>query len=666
MANYFATYQGTFNNRLNNEVVVTIARKDIPVDVDDIIQVRIVDVIIDYPNGDESKYQSIISQVAKISIYSGIEDSFTNETFLTDYYDEWKVTITCDTLKVFEGFVEPSGRGYFLKDRPFIVEIDCSDGLGLLKNVPLSNRIGNNFSGNSNLMAYIVGALAKTNHELNIRTYCNLFNDDMIDRSTAEDADMFWQVDVSHRTFLESPNQYMNCYEALEKILEGFSLFYWNGRWVISYRPDLINESGANCYWTEYDYTGQTIDAGQDTNSATHISRNRIIYSTQANQLVSYQPAVRQVRTNYNYEIPPELINNDKILQLGNFIAPVLGYELVGWTQVQGDPTVRANYGGTKRAYVKVENDIYNREIQRYFVVEYDGAVTGQLRHHIVHSNSDFYVYQGDKINITITARFTGTALAINHSKVALFIGGDPAVQSNWYTLNSNTGLWTNNDDVAFGDASLDFSDSSVSDIVIPFDGKLFIFLGAVGGSGITATHYKYPRIEYTPYLAGSEVEVKGDYWLTSQDQNIKDVIVDTVYVSDTIRKLFKGAFFKTGTEDLMNPTWYRYGVSESRSYKALLSIGKYQHYKRRFKKIAGSFKGLLQSPENNQLDFSPLSFHKHFIFTDDSKSKRYVLVPPLKIDYREGTFEGIFIECYKDSDDAVNNWDVHKFAYIF
>jgi hypothetical protein len=92
--------------------------------------------------GSERKDDTLLSHKATLRFFSDINDTVTNETFLTDYYDTWKVICYIGGFKVFQGFIEPSEGGYSFKSRPYEIEITCTDGIGLLKNIPLSDVTG--------------------------------------------------------------------------------------------------------------------------------------------------------------------------------------------------------------------------------------------------------------------------------------------------------------------------------------------------------------------------------------------------------------------------------------------------------------------------------------------------------------------------------------------
>lgn len=674
---YGLKYQGSFNNYNSNEIIINISKKDyLAPDVDDIEQLKIISCDVSYPNGEESKYGALISARATVSFYAGMDSFLTNETFLTDFYDEYKVQIICDGINVFEGFVEPSEGGYPLKDRPYIVEISCTDGLGLLKNIPLTDVNENNFNNRAKLIEYIAGALDKTNLELPIRTYCNIFNTSMSDRSLNDSNDMFNQTKVHHRTFLKNVNEFVSCYEALEIILaEAFTLHYWKGYWTINYVGELTSTSGR--YYTNYSKEGVLINGGQDNSNQINVGKNHLIHPVNFNQLISYQVPVKSVKTIYEYDVPEDLVNNEKLQRLGSFVTLMNAYNIVGWGQFYDHPYQEKSISN-KTPTIKIISNPYGYEMDRYYILPADSAANlGPISNYIRNLNDDCFVEAGDRIRITFDYKFLSNPP--NNQRYQIFqlrllrSGFAPTSTSGWRLLTYQ-GIWqSNQQNYTFAaerfnnEEFTEWQAAIIEETTIPFSGSLYLALGTGYIGQPNEIHIKNIKVEYISLAKGDNTNrLKGDYWLTSQDKNIKDTIEDTVKLSDATRRILKGALWNNDGVTLTNPTWYRYGKSESKHYKELINIAKYQHYRRRFKKISGTFKGILASPENYQADFSPLSFHKHFSFPDDLPGKRYVLVPPLKIDYVKSTFEGIFIECWGGDEDPAINWNTHNFNYIF
>lgn len=673
---YFVNYRSTFHNRLNNEIVITISKQDPSLTDDDVVELDCTKFSCEY-QGDETKYNSILGLRADISFWVRPSSPISAETFLTDYYDTWKVKITCDSLVVFVGFIEPSEGGFLLQDKPYEVNIICTDGLGLLKNVPLSDSNDIAFNNRNLLKSYVQGALAKTNLDLNLRIYCSIYEESMSDRGDGMQHEMFNQTNVHHRTFLKSVNEFLDCYTALEYILgQAFMLYQWNGRWVIQYIPEMQGSEGPKNYWTEYLPNGFAINYNQDLGDPISVGKNKFVEPILKNHRVSYQFPIRSVRTNYKYEVPDNLVNNEKLQEVGSFITPLNAYNIVGWGQYHKFPHTEEDLNNVTPR-IKIDVNPYGYELDRYYVLPPDPAAANPptLRNYIRNLNSDFFVEAGDKIRISVDYRLLANQnTELRFLDFRLLRSGQPPTNSNsWRVLDVNS-VWrsgTNGSPVGYvnnipGTLNLnEWQTFSIEEVTVPFAGNMYICLAAGGVIGGNEIHFKNIKIEYLSLAKGDRTNVlSGDYWLTEQTQNIKDSIEDTIKLSDATRRILKGALWKADGVNLTNPTWYRYGKSESLDFKELVNYGKYRHYHRRFKRISGTFRGVKCVSENNQLEFYPHCFHKHYLFVDDISTKFYMLAAPLTIDYVNGTIEATFIEAMNRDDDV--NGDVHKFAYIF
>lgn len=678
---YFLTYQGEFINSRSNTMRIEIYRKDIdpgtPVTFDN---KEMTGVKVSYPNSEESKYSTIISAQADISLRVRILSTITPETFLTDLYDEWKVIIYCDTTIVFAGFIEPSEGGYLMKDSPLDIEIKCTDGLGLLKNIQLTNYLGTSLTGTvQTLLDYLAGALAKTNLDLNIKIFCSIYESSFSDRSVSTLFDMFNQAKTDYRTFMKSPTEFVDCYEALNIMLTGgFSLFQSGGKWIVSYRPEMQGTIGPTNYFSEYRYDTSTVTSGQDLSTQINIGSAQQQHPINLDQIISYQVPMVSVKDTFPYNVWDEIPKNNKF-DRGALNLPLSG---VGYSAFDIDDwlhgvnvatgTLPAVGAATGNAYRKSSFNIFGIETSREILI-------------VTPANSDqdwlqsegIPVQQGDKISIALDHK-TDYSSTGNHIAFYVYIqttSGSPAK----YALQED-GTWSSTFGGVIhfytgGEDTNTYLSYNIDSDFLPQDGTLYI---AFHNAQTTASIYYYKNFSFTysPYIAGSLLQVKGDYWITTQAQNIKDKIEEEMRLSDSLKKIFKGALLRVDGTTLTTPTWYRFGITEERHYKELLNLGKYRHYYRRYRKITGTFRGVKCYSENDFLTFYPLCFHKHFKFINNSATKLYVLAPPVSIDYKEGKFTGTFIECFDTAGalgtvpetytDSEQNGDTHEYKYIF
>ena len=639
----------------------------------------------EYVNGDQDKFNPIIIGsrcVIQVRAKHDSADALNNETFYANAYDEWKVLAYVDSIPVFAGFITMDVEPYVLKDKPYNIVITATDGLGLLKNVPLTDVSGVDFVGRNTLLEYICGALKKTNIDLNVRVCLNWYNAGQDDRYDVGSPDMLTQTTLHHRSLLEDVNGFYDCYTALERLLGKWGvLFQWKGRWVISNRAELMGSGGPDQYYTEYDSNGTSPVAVFDLTGVQHVDKDLNIAPVNLDQLVSYQAPVKSVKTVYNYEIPENLVNNERLQTLGSFLSPLSGsgysaWNLVGWSHWTGQPQTglgTSEAASSQTAYIKKEFDVYNTETDRYYVVPIDvTAPATQLQNYIRNDNDDFWVDAGDKISPSITFRTLSDESTTDLYLAAIIIlkdGFSGSSSGHWYSLD-NSGSWTNTPNSVFGQYNItadttEWTTVSIAETTIPASGTMYLLLGR--GNMVVAgnqAHFKDIQFNYVPYVKGSRLAVKGDYWLTSQNTNIKDVIEDEVFISDAPKRILKGALWNEAGTALTNPDWYKLNETENRHFKELINLGRYRQQYVRQRRVEGTFKGTMMQPSSDPTNPIPLGFHRQFYITNLDNA--YVLVPPLEIDYVRGIFRGTLMACFTSSTDLVTEGDTHTFNYIF
>jgi hypothetical protein len=672
---YYNKYTAQYYNQIGQFVEVQFWNTTFS---DTIKNLPLVSFKMEYANGNQDKFDPVIIGCRCIIVVRAKHDSadeLNNETFYANAYDDWKVLAYVDGIQIFAGFITMDVEPYVLKDKPYNIVITATDGLGLLKNTALSDVSGVDFVGRNTLLEYICGALKKTNLDLNVRVCLNWYNAGQDDRYDVGSPDMLTQTTIHHRSMLEDVNGFYDCYTALERILGKWAVLYqWKGRWVISNRAELMY---GDQWFTEYDSNGTTPVATWDLTGYQRVEKDINISPVNLDQLVSYQTPVKSVKTVYRYEIPENLFNNQRQQLLGAFIAPLSGsgysaYELVGWGQYSGDPNGLSVYAGTKNAYLRTEFNTYDVETDRYYVVEADTAIATALGHEIRNDNDDFWVDAGDKMTIAITARLLTDQAGsdpIFLGRVAILKDGTSGSSAaDWYTLNPG-GDWVNNPFANFAQTNetgnqTEWVTYSTECDFFPANGTLYLFLGSGGVDNLNEAHFKDIEINYTPYVKGSRLSVKGDYWLTTQNTNIKDVIEEDVFISDAPKRILKGALWNAAGTALTNPDWYYLNNTENRHFKELVNLGRYRSQYVRQRRVEGTFKGTMMQPSSDPTNPIPLAFHKQFYITNLDNA--YCLVPPLEIDFVKGLFRGTLMACFVSSTDLVTEGDTHTFNYIF
>jgi hypothetical protein len=181
---------------------------------------------------------------------------------------------------------------------------------------------------------------------------------------------------------------------------------------------------------------------------------------------------------------------------------------------------------------------------------------------------------------------------------------------------------------------------------------------------------YRNFNLEYQPFVAGGYIQVKGDYWVRTQTATFPDVIDEEVFISDSPKRILKGALLFNN--QLTDPAWYRHGpvsdpnvLSETRHFKELLNIGRFNHSYRRMYAIEGDLNGLNWSPENDSGNKKPIGFYQKYREVDMTNVRDFVLVPPLTMDIGKGQIKANLVEVYNSSADGTQAGTA-EFKYIF
>lgn len=675
---YELQYKLPFKNQLGESIEILFSQKDGPVVEPEVLKGEFPALALEY-NGESSKYDCILSLSATINILATVGSGIDNLTFTQSTYEEWIVTATQDGTFIFQGFLIPENGGIRLKDKPYTITVKATDGLGLLKNFPLTDVVGNPFVGRNSLISIISGALQKNLLSLQVRVYCNIYESSMSDRAVAIHHDMTNQAKLHHRTFLKDDGEFVSCYEALEIILKGhFRLYYDAGLWVIYRIPEYAWVT--NVHYTDYDGGVPQFGYEEDTTPVL-VGINRQLRLVTADAIISNEIAIKTAKHTYEYIIPTDLVNNQKLTKLGDVIAPLGGigyaaYELVGWTQKSGTLAGAGMFPVTAvNAYIKTETNIYGVETDRYYVVEHDPATSAYpLDNFIINDNDDFFVEKGDHLGVSVETRMKNGQSPPPDTHECLLVailkdGAGGGSISDWYTLNPN-GHWATNGanmnrDISGSIDETEWETISVdSEGVIPFGGRVFIWLGTGGVDNSNEAHFRNLTLNYLPSVRGSLATVKGDYWTRSQTDLFIDTREEEVFISDAPKRIIKGGLWEETGEVLTTPTWYRYGTTEQRHYKELVNMGFFAHHYRRYLSIEGTVKGLKADNGTTQV---PLSLSKRYYFEDDAAIQRnFILVPPLTMDVARGWFKGKFIEVYRDDDDVNEAGDSSLFNYTF
>jgi hypothetical protein len=657
----------------------------------------------------QTKYECIIVRELLLSLETREGQSLTWETFITAEHDEWKIDVLVDSQYYFQGFITPDEGNAPFQDKPYAVTFRATNGLALLKGQALSDVNGDEFTGNHSLIEYISGAAKKLGLDLPIRIYCGYFHLSMLNKGNDLNWDMFQQAKLNYRTFQKSPTAFVSCYEGLKIILDKFcTIEYWKGMLVISaigekqYNP---NPDGR--YYVDYDSEGAVTGSGIDTDNYGRIGKQMDIYPINETQQIYSRFAVKSVRSNYDYEPWPELPKNNKFergIEFDDGDQPdtydqdddgdnseIIGtfhlFDIPDWATGSfsfSAPEYAAlpNFVTTNPddVYRKTVKSLYGVELYREIYIEH-GAASGErwLR------SEGIPVRIGDKFSLSFDWRFEAAISALDPAICSIYIISNSGLI---YALRQDIGMpndtpnWEEMSspliEHLYGDKmSAELTEFSSFSLTVdkfpsvPIEGTMYIaFVHALFTSPVNKMIIRSFEFEYFPYIANGYLEVKGDYWFRNQTANFPDVSEEDVRISDAPTKILKGALLFN--DQLTDPAWYRHGpvsepniLDETRHFKELLNIARFNHSYRRMYAIEGDFNGLNWSPENDAGNKRPIGFYTKFREVDMTSVRDFVLVPPLTMDISKAQIKANLVEVYNSSADGTQA-GTSEFKYIF
>jgi hypothetical protein len=502
-------------------------------------------------NSGEDKFTPIRGHKATIQFHS--TDTVNLLTFLQGDDNRFLVDayVVSTNKRIFKGFVVQDDISQPFLPHPNVVTLTAGDGLGLLKNEPLTDSDGDVPGGHYTIIEYISWCLEKTGLELPIHVINNL----------KEESD---QTKIMYRTCYEWAKSFeaeigsrIDCYRVLEHILgESCYLTQYDGAWWIV-RIDEIGTDAVKV--NRFTYAGVWVEE-YTLNTDQFIGTGKAMYWINEDATVQPERAHKQVKETYNYEYPRELINNINY-ERGTLIATdtVVGeedYDTESRYALNDFIAWRRYSDKSSQSAAAIDTYIVRRfkngyEKDRF--IEITPPTSSASPWHHIESIEGTPMMAKDKFTFSVDFRFdadiTGTGgvtFDIGHIRLEGVDGSIWTVDQNgyWFLAPTRRELGTAwaREDVK----ETDWQSYSVEVKPLPVDGEVFFALYSgqltAADGGFQTVHYANIDLEYVPYINGGYRDYKGQYHKVSQGIASKAVRDEEVGMSDSPRPLFKGA----------------------------------------------------------------------------------------------------------------------------
>lgn len=534
---------------------------------------------IEYPNAEFDKLTGIRESKVKLSILGGDELGITASDFLTTSDNQYKIKIYIDNTLEWIGWMDNDQLSEPFKDTLYEIVLSATDGISLLKNIPLVNLSDEQIWGIDRVKNFINFCFDKTELGLNWWSFINMYPVlesggslfDVDQRGVNADFDAFYYANITSFTFLTGPRTFEDCYTVLSKIMEAFccTLFQARGKWYIIQLNDRI---AGDLDGTERDATGAAVGTATNQNFSIPIG----LYQTQklADQdaLIGWEKAFKQAKILYEFEMPPVFFRNWD-LQDGTINIPLSTtsrqvYNILNWTEVVSD------------TYVGVEiNSLTGQEFGRYMlqypVVPYsDNTVQPSAR------TTNYWVSLGDKINFSYSTREKNSGF-VNTSQFNYVILTDGVStyylddDGKWYTTIKAIGYsWGLSEDRRIWKAF------NIETEECPIAGNISVQFTAIGNSRTASNEVHYKDLffdiitSYDKRYGLSRFDkrygLKGYEHSESQSSILKNNYDNQIYISSTDNISVQGAitnnnyatfagfkYYSDAKEDLL--PFYRY-----------------------------------------------------------------------------------------------------------
>jgi hypothetical protein len=492
------------------------------------------------------------------------------------------------------------------------IVLTAIDGLGTLKDVPLTDDSNNYIRGYKKIIDVIAQCLRKTGQQLDI-----IVRDSWMEESQTTFGPACNVIYLQMKTFEKDINEAVSCYEALEIICRyHLSIKQYNGQWWVE---NIDEKTSDDAYLFQFDYTGAYVGQLTEVPYVQNIGKTQPIKLINKDARLTYVRPYKYVQLAYNYEFPKEIIDNIDFSR-GTFISFNSGtltatYSVADWTLKAGTIGTPGTVTRTARI-IKIYNDTNQTyEKSRYVQISSGSGLHWLESNAIPISIQDKFTISVDfslssNVGGSTLASYTIGILLIADDGTKWIYGSRPVVGDYKWVLY--TGISSDETRGIITELRTDDTDETQWQTIsgdvpaAPVSGDLYIRLFAQ--SNTYETKYTNHQFNYDPYINGDYSKYKGQSSKIEQSGNYKANIDDQVYLSDSPKKLFKGAMFKlVSSKYVLTQNWFAGGdllrqglvppYPPSTIYRhPLVHIQLYalwNQYNRRMIELSGSAKGL-------------------------------------------------------------------------
>lgn len=627
-------------------------------------------------NTDEDIYKPLRPQQATISFVS--QTGVTIDDFLgnSDVFCYVALEFMSTTRFYWIGYLLQDDFQEVWQDTQHIITLRATEGLGLLKEQPLSDTAGNELIGiytPYELLSYAADGSIQTF----VRTHIinNLYHSTMDDTLTDSPIE---QCYVDARTFSIGDGFYEDKYTVIEKINRAFSqtMFQYRSRWYFVRPEEFYVQNTDNLRVFNKNALGTSTITNERFDIKVGV--NEEVKPISPEMLRFIQRPTKIDTINIDYEYPSEMVCNQNFKR-GSLITAGTGYNtynINNWTAYKG---LRETPTPSTQAYFRKETyDVFNVVTDSYALLNYETALPFEnwLQ------SCDIRVEQGDIISFSIMwrTRESGTVTTpIPTFNVAQILY--KAVPRNFRAIVDMNGKWIlapTDWDSYINPPFLTItpSDSAVTEgsyFTIKVDCQPILQRGFVRIllTNTIAKDYahNWKNLEFslngTKIAGGGKLfNINGNYDKFTKSEDYRSNFDDTIYLDDLPNYNFKGVIYDAFGVVPTTPTWYRYRYNaESLRFKKENLIAQWENKRFYRNKIDATFYGLTWN--DNTL---PIGLINTVQFVDDDSNKTYFIANMKEIDFANSTWSATLIEIFDEDRDAgvETDYPTYKNDFIY
>lgn len=458
------------------------------------------------------------------------------------------IAVNSEEQIIFRGWVSLADNSEPFMPHPNACRLVATDGLGGLRNVTMKNFSDANPVGEHRIIDFIAWCLRYTGIEENINVVFNWREE------TLPDDHAFDVLFLEAKTFEKEIGESDDCYTVLTKILKHIGFIGQRlGEWWIKAidhfdaQPDSV---------AVFSPLGELQEIREAATYEKNIGKDETMSWAQGGATVSFNGPVSYAKETYRYQLPAEMPCNKDfergalILDLGS----VKTYAIDCWTLKSGAPP---SFGANNNeAYIlkKFENGY---EVEKYVEITYQIYVGGNAS---FLESSPIKVDEKDRIGFSYDMRWTQDvnngvinviqfSIRLEATDGSIYFLGEDGF---WYLSNST---WSSNYKLhvlSWDSNTIDereWRNVATPDVVsgLPKDGNLYIMIHWENVSDLSGIFLNLQNIQfsYEPFIDGTYKKFSGQYHKVSQSDYNNEKLDEEIYISDSPRRIFKGAVFK-------------------------------------------------------------------------------------------------------------------------